>query len=164
MARGSRRPGSGLSPAHVALKAHQNIFYKFSTVNIEGMTRAKVSTSETLRHDVDVYGADHVMWGSDMGNTPGAYEVFAGLAADASTQLSLPNRSGSFARPARGICPRGRPAWINVVGWGARHDGHGETPRARPPHFLAFRDAGLGLRRVRAARHRARVGATPAGR
>jgi predicted TIM-barrel fold metal-dependent hydrolase len=73
-------PDYGLGPEYLALKAHRNIYYKFTIINVEILDKGKVPTADFVRHVADVYGADHLMWGSDFGNTKTPY---AELVADA---------------------------------------------------------------------------------
>lgn len=66
-------PDFGIDPPHRELAAHTNIYYKFSTINIDLLAAAQVPAADMLRHVVDIYGADHVLWGSDIGNSAGTY-------------------------------------------------------------------------------------------
>lgn len=66
-------PDYGLTPAHVALKAYPNVFFKITTINLDNLDTGHVSASGFLRHAVDVFGANRLMWGSDYGNTPGEF-------------------------------------------------------------------------------------------
>lgn len=66
-------PDYGLTPAHVALKAYSNVFFKMTTINLDNFDTGHVSASGFLRHAVDVFGAKRLMWGSDYGNTPGEF-------------------------------------------------------------------------------------------
>jgi len=66
-------PDFGLDAPHLKLAGHRNIYYKFSTINLDFLRTAQVPAEDMLRHVVDVYGADHVLWGSDIGNSAGPY-------------------------------------------------------------------------------------------
>jgi predicted TIM-barrel fold metal-dependent hydrolase len=81
-------PNFGLSPGHLALKTHKNIFYKFTTLNSLTLEKAHVPSADFLRHAVDVYGADHVMWGSDTGNNKLEYSELVRRGVEATAQLN----------------------------------------------------------------------------
>lgn len=66
-------PDFGIDEPHRELAAHKNVYYKFSTINIDLLAAAQVPATDMLRHVVDTYGADHVLWGSDIGNSAGTY-------------------------------------------------------------------------------------------
>ena len=66
-------PQYGLGDAHRALIAHRNIYFKFTTVNLEALRVVQVSARDALRHYVSVFGADRLLWGSDIGDSPGPY-------------------------------------------------------------------------------------------
>lgn len=64
-------PDYGLSAAYDALKGPSNIYFKFTTTNLDALTKANVAPEAFLRRAVDAFGADHIMWGSSFGaNAP----------------------------------------------------------------------------------------------
>jgi predicted TIM-barrel fold metal-dependent hydrolase len=81
-------PNYGFGPGHVALKAYRNVYYKFSTLNLERLRKADIPASDFLRHAIDLYGADHVMWGSDTGNNKMEYADLVNRAIAASAKLA----------------------------------------------------------------------------
>lgn len=66
-------PHYGLDDAYRALIAHRNIYFKFTTVNLEALRLVQVSARDALRHYVSVFGAERLLWGSDIGNSAGSY-------------------------------------------------------------------------------------------
>jgi predicted TIM-barrel fold metal-dependent hydrolase len=65
----------GLTPEHMALAAHKNVYYKYTSFLISEMEggaktagKPMVDLKPFLQHMVGVFGADHLMWGSDYGN------------------------------------------------------------------------------------------------
>ena len=65
----------GLTPEHTALAAHKNIYYKYTSFLISEMEvgakaagKPMVELKSFLHHMVGVFGADHLVWGSDYGN------------------------------------------------------------------------------------------------
>jgi len=79
----------GLVPALAALKSHRNIYYKFSTINLELLEKHGMPAADFVRRLVDLYGTDHMMWGSDLGNTPSDYKDLVNQAWAAMAALSL---------------------------------------------------------------------------
>jgi L-fuconolactonase len=86
-------PDFGIDGPHRELAAHRNIYYKFSTINIDLLAAAGIPATEVLRHVVDIYGADRVLWGSDIGNSAGTYAEMVRKIAAASATLK-PNEQG----------------------------------------------------------------------
>jgi predicted TIM-barrel fold metal-dependent hydrolase len=85
-------PSYGITPEHAALKEQRNIYYKFSSIVIEQQLAAKNSVADFLHHAVDVYGADHIMWGSDLGNSNEPYAEMVHLAVAATSKLTSRER------------------------------------------------------------------------
>lgn len=81
-------PRYGITPAHEALKANRNIYFKFTSVVVEQLQAAKLSTADFLRHAVDVFGADHIQWGSDLGNSTEPYAEMVRQAIEATAKLT----------------------------------------------------------------------------
>ncbi|WP_068086391.1 amidohydrolase family protein [Novosphingobium rosa] len=77
---------------YAALAAHKRIFYKFTTINHDILAEAGVPVDGFLRAAVDRLGADHIMWGSDMGNSAGTYPQFVGWALQATALLTPAER------------------------------------------------------------------------
>ncbi|HUW36223.1 MAG TPA: amidohydrolase family protein [Rhodocyclaceae bacterium] len=85
-------PEYGLTAPYRALAQHKNIYFKFTTENFE---RAHGDTSLIggfVKHAVDIFGADHVMWGSDRGNTMMPYAKMVSDAVEATALLSAQDR------------------------------------------------------------------------
>jgi uncharacterized protein GlcG (DUF336 family)/predicted TIM-barrel fold metal-dependent hydrolase len=83
-------PDFGIDALYQSLAAHDNIYYKFTTINIHNLQAVDPSLSEAelLRRAVDVYGADHIMWGSDVGNSVGLYDELVGMMVEATSLLT----------------------------------------------------------------------------
>jgi predicted TIM-barrel fold metal-dependent hydrolase len=102
-------PTFGLSPEHLALAAHKNVFYKYTTFLIDQLKAGGVPANDFLNYAVGVYGADHFVWGSDVGNTKGDYADFVKVALDSAATLSLAQRKAIFHdTAARLFVPGGR--------------------------------------------------------
>jgi L-fuconolactonase len=85
-------PDFGITPAHAALRQHKNIYFKLTTINLDNLRTGNVPAPEFVRHTVDIFGADHIMWGSDYGNTPGDFSDMVKRAEDATSLLTAAER------------------------------------------------------------------------
>lgn len=81
-------PEYGIDATHRELAKYKNIYYKFTTINLDMLNEGKVSAAEMLRRIVDVYGADRIMWGSDIGNSAGLYGEMVERIVAVSVKLS----------------------------------------------------------------------------
>jgi predicted TIM-barrel fold metal-dependent hydrolase len=106
----------GLSPEHIALAAHKNVYYKFTSFLIsemeEGAKNAKkpmVELKPFLQHMVSVFGADHLCWGSDHGNVEVDDVAYVKRAVDAADGLPAKDKSAFFYDTAKAVfVPGGR--------------------------------------------------------
>lgn len=102
-------PTFGLSPEHLALAAHPNVYYKYTTLLIERLRAAAVPAADFLEYVVDVYGADHLVWGTDVGNSEGDFLTFVRHALDSASGLSLAQQTAIFHDTAKALfIPGGR--------------------------------------------------------
>jgi predicted TIM-barrel fold metal-dependent hydrolase len=65
--------GFGLEPLRV-LAGVPNLYYKFTSINLDILRECGVDTARFLRRAVDIFGADRIMWGSDIGTSSGTYK------------------------------------------------------------------------------------------
>lgn len=99
----------GLRPGHDALKSCENVFFKYTSFFMEQLEEANQDIAAALRHYVDVFGAERIMWGSDVGNTPGTYTDLIELAVHAGEHLTEEERRHVFRETAmRVFVPGGR--------------------------------------------------------
>jgi predicted TIM-barrel fold metal-dependent hydrolase len=99
----------GLSPEHLALAAHRNVYYKYTTLLIQRLQAAAVPANDFLQYVVDVYGADRLVWGSDVGNSEGDFLTFVGHALESANDLSLAQQKAIFYDTAKTVfIPGGR--------------------------------------------------------
>ncbi|MGC3982344.1 MAG: amidohydrolase family protein [Steroidobacteraceae bacterium] len=90
-------PNYGLSDAWQPLREHPSIYFKYSTINAEGVPAAGtkglvdrgIDPAAFVRHAVDLYGADRVMWGSDIGQSNGTYAELVQLGKAMAARLSI---------------------------------------------------------------------------
>ena len=90
----------GLTPDHLALAKRKNVYYKYTTLLIEQVRDAKVSLTDFVSHMVSVYGADHMVWGSDMGNSEVDLVQYVKYALDSTASLPLSQQKDLFYNTA----------------------------------------------------------------
>jgi predicted TIM-barrel fold metal-dependent hydrolase len=78
----------GLDERYEKLAGHERIFFKFTSINLDICREAGIPANKVLRRAVDLYGADHVMWGSDIGTSSGTYKDMVQRMLDASDLLT----------------------------------------------------------------------------
>ncbi|AZG06544.1 amidohydrolase [Pigmentiphaga sp. H8] len=78
----------GLDERFEKLAHEQNIFFKFTSINLDEYREADVPAEQVLRRAVDLFGADRIMWGSDIGTSSGTYKEMVQRMLDASVLLN----------------------------------------------------------------------------
>jgi len=76
-----------LTPQHLTLVDRRRIAFKLTSINFRVFGQAGIDPARFLRDAVDVYGADRIMWGSDVGNTRLPYTQMANDARKCATLL-----------------------------------------------------------------------------
>jgi L-fuconolactonase len=64
----------GLDERYEKLGGCERIFFKFTSINLDICREAGIPANQVLRRAVDLFGADHLMWGSDIGTSSGTYK------------------------------------------------------------------------------------------
>jgi len=100
-------PDYGINATYASMAKQKNIYYKFSTINLDILQEGKVPAPDFVRRLVDVYGADHVLWGSDAGNTAGSYKELVGRIVAASTKLSAAEKRQVLHDTGKAVFVRG---------------------------------------------------------
>jgi L-fuconolactonase len=106
----------GLTPEHVALSAHRNVYYKYTSFLISEMEggaktagKPMVELKPFLHHMAQTFGADHLAWGSDYGNVEVDDLEYARRALASSEGLPIKDRKAIFYDTARSVfVPGGR--------------------------------------------------------
>ncbi|MCW2337007.1 putative TIM-barrel fold metal-dependent hydrolase [Sphingobium sp. B2D3A] len=93
----------GLLPAHMALKDHETIAFKWTSLNVDALAGAGIDTANFLRTAVDVFGASRLMWGSDYGNTTRPYAGIVADGIDATRLLNAAERAAVLGETARRV-------------------------------------------------------------
>jgi L-fuconolactonase len=90
----------GLTANHDAVVGMKNLYWKFTSFHINGqIDRARVDLKAFLEHVEKKYGADHMVWGSDMGNVALTLEEHYAMTQrtiDATAGLPLAKRKAMF--------------------------------------------------------------------
>jgi len=100
-------PTYGIDVQFMAIANHPNIFYKFTTINLDMLEEGKIPADAFLSRAVSVLGADRIMWGSDMGNSPGNYEQMVSRVHAAAAGLSDSDRQKVLHDTGKGFFVRG---------------------------------------------------------
>jgi len=106
----SARPDTfGFTPDHLALAAHENVYYKYTTFLIQMLLADDTPLEDFLTYSVDNFGADHMVWGSDIGNSEVDELLFVQHARDSASGLELSQQKAIFHDTATGLfIPGGR--------------------------------------------------------
>jgi predicted TIM-barrel fold metal-dependent hydrolase len=78
----------GLDERYEQLAQCPNISFKFTSINLDICREAGIPAEKVLRRAVDLYGADHVMWGSDIGTSSGTYREMVARFLEAAVLLT----------------------------------------------------------------------------
>jgi predicted TIM-barrel fold metal-dependent hydrolase len=100
-------PDYGIDATHRELAKQRNIYYKFTTINLDLLREGKVSEPDMLKRVVDVYDADHVMWGSDIGNSAGAYPEMVARIVAAASKLTVAEKRKVLHDTGKAVFVRG---------------------------------------------------------
>jgi len=64
----------GLDERYRKLAGKHNLYFKFTSINLDICQASGQDAARLLRLAVDMYGADRIMWGSDIGTSSGTYQ------------------------------------------------------------------------------------------
>lgn len=78
----------GLDERYQKLSGEKNIFFKFTSINLDICREENIPAEKVLRRAVDMFGADQVMWGSDIGTSSGTYKEMVQRFLDSAVLLS----------------------------------------------------------------------------
>lgn len=108
----SRSPKTfGFTPDHLALAEIDNINYKYTTFLIEMLLSDDTPLKEFCEYAVATFGADHMIWGSDIGNSEVDDLEFVRHALDSAAGLTSVEKNALFYDTATKLfIPGGRGA------------------------------------------------------
>lgn len=87
----------GFTPIHHALAAHKNVYYKYTTFQLqETLVPQNVDLAAFMDYAVDLYGPDQFVWGSDIGNSVVDDIEYLQKALDSTRQMPYSTRRSIF--------------------------------------------------------------------
>jgi len=92
----ARQPDQGIDLAVRALVEHPTTYLLLSMINFRRWADEGVDPQPVVERVVSLFGADRVMWGSDVGNTIGDYGAMIRCAEEACAGLSAAERRKIF--------------------------------------------------------------------
>lgn len=107
------RPGDpelGLGEPFLPLAEVDNIFLKFTSINLDTYREAGVDPALVLRRAVDIFGAHKIMWGSDIGTSSGSYREMVQRMLTACEALTEQEKRLVLHDTGRAVFRRGGPA------------------------------------------------------
>jgi predicted TIM-barrel fold metal-dependent hydrolase len=87
------KPEFGIGSQFDGFAARKNIYVKFTSLIMDVIREQGVAPEAVLRRTVDFYGADQVMWGSDIGTSSGTYKEMVERAIASTALLSDEERA-----------------------------------------------------------------------
>lgn len=93
----------GFRPDQLELATHKNIYYKYTTFLIEMLLEDKAPLADFMAYAVNAFGADHMIWGSDIGNSEVDELLFVKHALDSASGLPMEQQKAIFYDTAKGL-------------------------------------------------------------
>jgi predicted TIM-barrel fold metal-dependent hydrolase len=106
-------PDYGIPHALLALRERRNVYYKLTGINLEYLEAMNVAAAPFVRRFIELFGADRVLCGTDIGQTRGPYERLVAAIRDSLALLDGSEREAVLFRTADrvfgpALAPRGR--------------------------------------------------------
>lgn len=97
----------GLDERYETLSPIRNISFKWTSINLDICREMGIPADKVLRRAVDLYGADRVMWGSDIGTSSGTYKDMVQRAIDSTALLTEAEKRAVFYDTGRRVFVKG---------------------------------------------------------
>ncbi len=97
----------GLDERYQTLSSEKNIFFKFTSINLDICREENIPAEKVLRRAVDMFGADHLMWGSDIGTSSGTYKEMVQRFLDSAVLLAPHEKSAVFHDTGKRVFVKG---------------------------------------------------------
>ncbi|CAN7735178.1 amidohydrolase [Caballeronia sp. LjRoot34] len=97
----------GFDERFVPLAAEPNIFFKFTSINLDIYRETDTPADQVLRCAVDMFGADRIMWGSDIGTSSGTYQDMVQRILDATVLLTDAERHAVLYETGKKVFVKG---------------------------------------------------------
>ncbi|RZJ00567.1 MAG: amidohydrolase [Rubrivivax sp.] len=102
------KPGEfGMDERFEKLSPIRNISFKWTSINLDTCREEGFPNDQVLRRAVDLYGADRIMWGSDIGTSSGTYKDMVQRAIDATGLLTEAEKKAVFHDTGRRVFVKG---------------------------------------------------------
>lgn len=106
------KPDFGIGSQFDGFAARHNIYVKFTSLIMDVIREQGIAPEAVLRRTVDFYGADKVMWGSDIGTSSGTYKEMVERAIASTALLTEDERRQVLHDTGRRV----------FVGWNGTED------------------------------------------
>ncbi len=97
----------GLDHRYRLLAGRPNIWFKYTSINLDICAATGEPANQLLRMAVDLYGADRIMWGSDIGTSSGTYASMVQRMIDASDLLTPAEQRAVWHDTGRSVFVKG---------------------------------------------------------
>lgn len=97
----------GFDARFVPLAAEPNIFFKFTSINLDIYRETHTPADRALRAAIDMFGADRIMWGSDIGTSSGTYQDMVQRMLDAAALLTPEERHAVLYETGKRVFVKG---------------------------------------------------------
>mgnify|MGYP000865951332 CR=1 FL=1 len=97
----------GLDERYQTLSGEKNIFLKFTSINLDICREENIPAASVLRRAVDMFGADHLMWGPDTGTSSGTYREMVQRFLDSAMLLTPQEKRAVFHDTGKRVFVRG---------------------------------------------------------
>ncbi|WP_240648064.1 amidohydrolase family protein [Pararobbsia silviterrae] len=97
----------GFDARFAPLAAEPNIFFKFTSINLDIYRETHTPADQALRAAVDMFGADRIMWGSDIGTSSGTYKDMVQRMLDATRLLDERERHAVLYETGKKVFVKG---------------------------------------------------------
>ena len=97
----------GLDERYETLSPIRNVSFKWTSINLDICREMGIPADKVLRRAVDLYGADRIMWGSDIGTSSGTYKDMVQRAIDSTALLSDAEKRAVFHDTGRRVFVKG---------------------------------------------------------
>ncbi|WP_186270842.1 amidohydrolase family protein [Burkholderia gladioli] len=97
----------GFDERFAPLAAEPNLFFKFTSINLDIYRETGTPADQALRAAVDMFGADRIMWGSDIGTSSGTYADMVQRMLAACARLTPEERHAVLYATGRAVFVKG---------------------------------------------------------
>lgn len=80
-------PDHGVDALLEAMARHEGVMVKFTTIPLGRLAKAGIDAEPVIKRVMDLFGAERMMWGSDITQSPGRYDEMVALGRDAVARL-----------------------------------------------------------------------------